>query len=63
MTNEEWLVDQCNRLKYGECHTLACLKRGGYERGDLKTMDPNKSTCHAYEIHQQLKAAESTEQK
>lgn len=54
MTNEEWLVDQCQRLKYGECHSMVCLRRGGYE-GIRGTWNTDCATCHAYEIHQELK--------
>jgi len=29
---------------YGQCTTLACLKRGGYQRGDAP-VDTNLATC------------------
>lgn len=48
------LKSQCNRYANGFCATLACLKRGGYKRGD--TVDYSVATC---ERHEQVKALEA----
>lgn len=47
MTTDEWLKDQCNRYRNGQCSTLSCLKRGGYTRGTKPNYE--KATCHPYE--------------
>lgn len=56
MTNEEWLRDQCNRYLNGQCATLSCLRRGGYDRDVEVKPDFDRATCHPHEV---LKALES----
>lgn len=51
----QFLTENCNRLKYGECHTLGCLRRGNYEKGKTPT-DYSKATCVPYEIFLKLEA-------
>ena len=46
--NAEWLKSQCNRYVNGECHTLRCMKRGGYKHGKVETYDC--ATCEPHEI-------------
>lgn len=48
---KQWLTRQCNKLMNGECRTGACLKRGGYIRGEPSTLSINRATCEALEIH------------
>lgn len=48
------LKAECNRYANGSCQTLACLKRGGYHRGDKP--DYETATC---ERHEQVKALET----
>ena len=54
---KEFLTENCNRLKYGKCCTLGCLKRCKYEKGKVPP-DYNKATCVPYEIFQELKERE-----
>ena len=49
MSNDEWLKYQCNRYANGQCSTLACLRRGGYKRGDVP-VNYDLATCHAHEV-------------
>lgn len=37
-----YLADQCNRLKYGQCQSLSCLRRGGHTSGPP---DYDVATC------------------
>jgi len=55
MNNEhkEFLTEQCNKLKYGKCCNLGCLRRGGYEKGVVPPQY-DKATCIPYEIYQEL---------
>ena len=53
MTNDEWLKDQCNRYANGQCHTTACLRRGGYIRGTVP-VNYELATCHAHEVLTEL---------
>ena len=48
------LKAECNRYTNGQCSTLACLKRGGYQRGDKP--DYETATC---ERHEQVMALET----
>lgn len=53
--NDQWLKDQCNRYKNGQCTTLACVMRGGYKidqdlQGKGDGYDPEIATCEAHEI-------------
>lgn len=48
------LKAECNRYANGSCQTHACLKRGGYVRGNVPNYDA--ATC---ERHEQVKALES----
>lgn len=59
--HKNYLRYECVRLRSGtgECYTLACLKRGGYNRGEKP--DYSKATCIAYEIHQELFNKEKAE--
>ena len=47
------LKDSCNRYKNGICQTTACLKRGGYQRGEKPNYDV--ATC---DRHEQVNALE-----
>ena len=40
------LQGQCNRYTNGVCQTAACLKRGGYIRGETPNYDV--ATCERY---------------
>lgn len=50
------LKNQCNKYANGSCQTLACLKRGGYKRGEKSNYE--EATC---ERHEQVKALEALE--
>lgn len=57
MINEEhieWVGSKCNRVVNGTCHTLSCLRRGGYVDGQMVGWDVNVSTCVAYEVWKEL---------
>ena len=54
MTTDEWLKDQCSRYLNGQCFTLACMRRGGYEYGKPETL--GNPTCHAHEALQELES-------
>ena len=47
---------ECNRLSYGACQTLACLKRGGYISGppryDVATCDEHEISIALRELQQ-----------
>jgi len=45
---------QCNKHTNGQCQTLACLKRSGYQRPAKP--DYNLATC---EVHEQITAIET----
>jgi hypothetical protein len=45
----KWLKTECNRLANGQCTTLACLKRGGYQLGTAP-VDVSIATCEAFEM-------------
>jgi len=47
------LKGECNRYANGQCQTLACLKRGGYTKGD--PVDYSIASC---ERHEQIDALE-----
>ena len=49
--HKQFLTENCNRLKYGKCSTLGCLRRGGYTKG---APDYNQATCIPFEIFQEL---------
>lgn len=51
----EWIGRKCNRVVNGTCHTLSCLRRGGYKDGESWNKDNNVSTCIPYEIYLELK--------
>lgn len=53
-TPDEWLKEQCNRLKNGVCTTRACLVRGGWKPG-APALESDPATCPALEIHNELK--------
>ena len=55
--HEKFLTENCNRLKYGKCQTLGCLRRGGYEKGKP---DYDKATCVPYEIFQMLEVKDES---
>ena len=50
-SNDEFLKSKCNRYTNGFCHTLACLKRGGYKGGSFKD---DIATCEYHEVVQEL---------
>lgn len=50
----------CNRLMYGQCTTLACLKRGGYKLGDAP-VDINVSTCTEFQAVKALSHREGAQ--
>lgn len=43
----EYWRNECSRLMYGSCQTLACLKRGGWVRGD--PVDYDMATCETFQ--------------
>lgn len=45
--NDQWLKDQCNRYKDGQCARFPCFERGGYPAAGY---DPEIATCEAHEI-------------
>jgi hypothetical protein len=47
--HKQFLTENCNRLKYGVCHNLGCLRRGNYLKGTVPP-DYDKATCVPYEI-------------
>ena len=47
--------ESCNRIKYGKCSVLACLKRGGYVRGE-QPGNCDQATCEAYALSQAIEA-------
>jgi hypothetical protein len=53
--HKEFLKENCNRLKYGKCASLGCLRRGNYEKGKIPP-EYDKATCIPYEIYQELEA-------
>ena len=55
--HKQFLTENCNRLKYGECHTLGCMRRGGHKKGEMP-VDYNKATCVPYEIFKELEQTE-----
>lgn len=54
----EWLEHQCDRLTYGKCTTLSCLKRGGYDKsksyGNSADAVYELATCIPREIYTEL---------
>jgi hypothetical protein len=48
----------CNRIKYGRCEVLACLRRGGYFRGQ-PSGNYDQATCEAYALSQAAAALEN----
>jgi hypothetical protein len=51
---EDWLRDQCNRLKNGTCNLTSCMTRGGFKYVFGAKVDYNLATCCAFEIHEEL---------
>lgn len=49
---------QCNHYMNDQCTTVACLKRGGYVRGQ-SVVDYRTATCEAHEIVKALTDGES----
>lgn len=49
----DWLKLQCQRLRYGRCTTLYCLRRGGYT-GKGGPTDYSIATCEPYEVYNAL---------
>jgi len=43
-------MSECNKIRNGECHTLNCLLRGGWEKGQ----GHSKSTCIEFEHGQMV---------
>ncbi len=65
---EQILSKQCNRYTNGQCMTLSCLERGGYDRkaAALKQNTPvdyqniiNCATCEIHEAILEVRAIES----
>ncbi len=50
----KFLTENCNKLKNGTCHSLNCLKRGGYVRGVSIAGDHSIATCEILELHKFL---------
>jgi hypothetical protein len=50
MKSLDLLSKQCNKYTNGQCGTLACLQRGGYNRKNPKLpIDLNMATCEYHE--------------